>query len=86
MKVALLQDVLDNYPDKSNREWDVVFRALRVEDDEKFDNLATSIQEDGIREPIILGEDGYVWDGRSRLCVADMLAMEKVPVEFSENL
>jgi ParB-like chromosome segregation protein Spo0J len=86
MKLALLQDVLDNYQDKGDRGWETLFRNLRVESNEEIDNLATSIQEEGIKEPIILGEDGYVWEGRSRLCVADMLGIERVPVLFSEDL
>lgn len=33
-----------------------------------------------IREPVIVGYDGYVWDGRHRVVVALFLGLNKVPV------
>lgn len=48
---------------------------------ERLDELATSIQAEGIREPVLLGNDGRVWDGHHRIVVAMRLGIESVPVE-----
>src|SRR5690606_22968569 len=45
--------------------------------------LLTRIREEGIREPILLGTDGRVWDGHHRITVAMHLGLESVPVEFA---
>jgi hypothetical protein len=45
--------------------------------------LATSIQESGIRSPILIGTDGRVWDGHHRLAVAHKLGLEAVPIEWA---
>lgn len=49
----------------------------------RMDALATSMQEEGQRDPILLGTDGRVWDGHHRVCVAMRLGIEKVLVEAS---
>lgn len=59
---------------------------------EEYDNLIdqtdtqkllTRIREEGIREPILLGTDGRVWDGHHRIVIAMHLGMDSVPVEFA---
>src|SRR5690606_24415273 len=47
--------------------------------------LLTRIREEGIREPILLGTDGRVWDGHHRITVAMHLGLESVPVEFASE-
>lgn len=46
-------------------------------------DLIDSIKVDGIREPILLGTDGRVWDGHHRITVAMHLGLDSVPVEFA---
>lgn len=45
--------------------------------------LMDSIRADGIREPILLGSDGRVWDGHHRIVAATKLGFSHVPVVFS---
>jgi hypothetical protein len=45
--------------------------------------LIESIRSEGIREPVLLGNDGRVWDGHHRIVVAMHLGLDTVPVEFS---
>lgn len=59
---------------------------------EEYDNLIDQadtrkllerIRVEGIREPILLGNDGRVWDGHHRIVIAMHLGLDSVPVEFS---
>lgn len=75
-----LEWVLETYRDGDERGWDAEFEFLRREHSGQIDRLATSVQETGIQEPILLGSDGRVWDGHHRLCVASMLGLASVPV------
>ena len=59
---------------------------------EEYDNLIDQpdtqkllerIRDEGIREPILLGTDGRVWDGHHRIVVAMHLGLDSVPVEFA---
>lgn len=45
--------------------------------------LIYSIRAEGIREPILLGSDGRVWDGHHRIVAATLLGIHEVPVMFS---
>lgn len=45
--------------------------------------LLAEVREDGIREPVLLGTDGRVWDGHHRITVAMHLGLDSVPVEFA---
>ena len=48
-------------------------------------DLMYSIQTEGMKEPILLGNDGRIWDGHHRLYIADQLKLESIPVLFSAN-
>lgn len=80
-----LRAVLAGWRDGDEVGWEIEFAWLRSERQEYIDMLATSVQETGIRLPVLLGSDGRVWDGHHRLCVADMLAMDTVPCEFADS-
>ncbi|WP_217181568.1 ParB N-terminal domain-containing protein [Streptomyces sp. AC495_CC817] len=45
--------------------------------------LLASIRTEGIREPVLLGNDGRVWDGHHRIVAAMHLELDTIPVEFS---
>ena len=45
--------------------------------------LLARIKTEGIREPILLGNDGRVWDGHHRIVIAMHLGLDSVPVEWS---
>lgn len=63
--------------------WPEQFEWLRVHHSTRLRMLAKEIKAEGIREPILLGSDGRVWDGHHRLAVAMRLDIKQVPVVFS---
>lgn len=85
-----LSDVLSGWrPGSMGNEWtwqqehdDVWFHPGMAR---HTDVLATSIQENGIREPVVLGTDGRVWDGHHRIVIAMRLGIEKVPVVMADE-
>jgi ParB-like chromosome segregation protein Spo0J len=48
-------------------------------------NLIGYIAVNGISEPVLLGDDGRVWDGHHRLMVARLLGIRTVPVEYGRG-
>lgn len=47
--------------------------------------LIGDIAAHGVREPLLLGDDGRVWDGHHRLFVARLLGIETLPVEYGHS-
>lgn len=47
--------------------------------------LISDIATHGVREPLLLGDDGRVWDGHHRLLVARLLGIETLPVEYGHD-
>lgn len=41
--------------------------------------------EEVIKEPILLGDDGRVWDGHHRVCAAMYIGESSVPVEWIDE-
>ena len=44
--------------------------------------LETDIRRNGIIEPVLLGDDGRVWNGHHRIVAARRLGIVEVPVEY----
>ncbi len=76
-----LGSVLSNWRDGDDHGWATEFEWLDKNHRVQLDTLAASIQETGIQEPILLGNDGRVWDGHHPLYVALELGMTHVPVK-----
>lgn len=51
-----------------------------------MDDLATSMQTEGQREPVILGDDGRLWDGHHRVAVAMRLGIGRVLLRRYDDL
>ena len=47
---------------------------------EQMASLVADISANGVREPILLGDDGRVWDGHHRICAAIELNLTELPV------
>lgn len=73
------------YSDGDEHGWAVEFAHLREVHSDKLAALRADMQLNGIREPIVIGPDGRVWDGHHRLCIADELGMTTIPVRFDEG-
>lgn len=86
VQLMLLTDLLARWaPGSQNAEWDW---------DDEYDwcwdhhqtvmaDLVADIASTGIREPVLLGSDGRVWDGHHRICAAIHLFLTEVPVTFA---
>lgn len=60
--------------------WEQEFDILRSrEHEDVMAELRPSIAQDGIRDAVLIGTDGRVWDGHHRICVADELNA-RIPV------
>lgn len=78
-----LDELLANYRPGSQDApwtWDDEYSDLWNRDREKMTELAATIAADGIREPILLGTDGRIWDGHHRICIAIHTHHRTVPV------
>jgi hypothetical protein len=79
-EMRAVADIFLYYRDGDERGWDAEMDYLRAEHAVELYALVPSIQRKGVLEPILLGNDGRVWDGHHRLCVALDLGITHVPV------
>lgn len=77
MRVA---ELLRDYRDGEEHGWATEFRWIWFEHTQRTTALLLDALHDGIREPILLGDDGRVHDGHHRLAVAVALMLDEVPV------
>lgn len=63
--------------------WDEEWRQLDADDAEGLAELEKEIQRDGILVPVLIGNDGRLWDGHHRLRIAVRLGIGYIPVEFT---
>lgn len=73
--------ILRVYRDGDEHGWTTEFVYLWQEQTDQMLDLLESVAREGIREPILLGDDGRVWDGHHRLAVACALRIQYVPVK-----
>lgn len=78
-----ISTVLHRYRDGDEHGWDREFDLIESEFTGKLDMIATSMQESGQHDPILLGPDGRVWDGHKRLTAAHrLLGWQSVVVSY----
>lgn len=77
----LLAAILRDYTPGDGHSWDTEFEHLRAEHPEHIARLTVDIARDGQREPILLGNDGRIWDGHHRLAVLSALGSTWVKAE-----
>lgn len=77
-----LPALLTTFKDGDEHGWDVEFAYLDGIHADKLAALEQSIATYGIREPVLIGSDGRIWDGHHRLRVAHRLGFATVPVRF----
>ena len=78
----VLLDLLRDWKDGDDHGWMTEFAWLLDHHTLQLDSLLTSIRQTGMRTPVTLGDDGRVWDGHHRLCVAWLLDLVSVPVRI----
>lgn len=64
-------------------DWPWIEEYENLIDQPDTQKLLERIRVEGIREPILLGTDGRVWDGHHRIIIAMHLGLDSVPVEFA---
>lgn len=63
--------------------WDSEWSWLDAHDPEGLTELQAEIVRDGMHTPVLIGNDGRLWDGHHRLRIAVRLGMRYVPVELT---
>ena len=53
---------------------------------ERVWGLVADVRVNGVREPVLLGDDGRVWDGHHRLVAALLAGLGEVPVVHARQL
>lgn len=70
-------------PGSGDWDWPTEFADIVQEDDgATIAGLIGHIAKNGMLKPILLGDDGRVWDGHHRLLAARILGIADVPVEY----
>lgn len=81
-----LDGILDNFtPGDEDTAWSEEFRWIIENDTASTTRLLADIDDNGMRIPILLGDDGRVWNGHHRLLVARILCLTEVPVVHAED-
>lgn len=78
--------LIRNYTPGDGHTWADEFRWLEAHNGSKLLKLKSDIFVNGIREPILLGDDGRIWDGHHRIWVAQLLGIKEVPVEHAQTI
>jgi hypothetical protein len=65
--------------------WEQEWFWIDSDDDhaEEYAKLEEEIRRDGIRTPVLIGNDGRLWDGHHRLRIAVRLGIPYIPVELT---
>ena len=69
-------------PGSHDWSWQEEAYDLRLRVPAKLDALRASMAYEGVREPVVLGHDGRVWDGHHRIVAAIEAHRDHLPVEF----
>lgn len=64
--------------------WPQEFADLIRHEPDGVADLVLDVGANGVREPILLGDDGRVWDGHHRIFAA-LLTGQLVPVEYGQG-
>lgn len=75
-----LDFVMKFYKTGDEVSWDDEIRWLWLNHTNKMARILVSIAKEGIHKPILLGDDGRVWDGHHRIAAARALGLKRIPV------
>lgn len=81
-----LDYILENFtPGEEANAWSDEFVWIIENDYTHTARLAREVKRVGMNLPILLGNDGRVWNGHHRLLVALILGMTEVPVVHADD-
>lgn len=83
--VMQIDELMTLYKDGGELGWEYEFNWMRSEHSAKVSELTLSVLQNGIREPLLIGDDGRLWDGHHRLYVAYFLGFTHVPVKYARD-
>ena len=66
--------------------WHEEYEDLWERDIEGMDILCASIEREGILNPVLVGDDGRLWDGHHRVVAALALGIPEIPTISWEDL
>jgi len=78
-------DLMRDIQDGDRITWSAEFNWLRENHAPQLRALFLSVLQNGIREPLLIGDDGRLWDGHHRLYVAHSLGFKHVPVKYARQ-
>jgi hypothetical protein len=97
MRKIVMEKVMFNYPTEellrdvrvgsADWTWSEEFQLLTHDPAhaEKTAELIADLSQNGMREPIVLGGDGRLWDGHHRVVAAIHLGWKYVPATYSNG-
>lgn len=85
MHYLTVEEVMSDYLTGDGDGWFGEFKYLREEHANKIRALTRDVLMHGMKEPILLGDDGRVWDGHNRIYVAYHMGFESIPVKYARN-
>lgn len=77
-------DLLSNFKDGNETGWSAEFEWLWRFQSAHLFKLVRDIAVNGIQNPVLLGNDGRVWDGHHRIAAAVALGLEDIPTTEAE--
>lgn len=80
-----LADLLRDYTPGDGHSWDDEMQWIKANHWDRYVHMYFSIQLNGFYKPILLGDDGRVWDGHHRITAAYQLGIKHVPVEHAKG-
>ena len=80
-----VDDVMRLYTPGDEHTWAYEFATLGLHHHSTLTRLTYDIGLHGIREPLLLGNDGRLWDGHHRLLVACATGIQRVPVQHAPD-
>ena len=84
--VMSIEEVLRNYvPGSHDWSWEEEFEDLKTRDFDYLQELLVDILTHGQREPILLGNDGRVWEGHHRILVLLDLGQTHIRATFGHG-
>lgn len=87
MATMFLDDLLKLYrPGSYDWSWGAECLDIEEKFPDEVDSLLQSIRVEGIKNPVLLGGDGRIWDGHKRIYCAAILELEEVPVQHATEL
>lgn len=77
------EDIMRAFKAGDEHSWWVESMFLWRFQAEGMNSLADDMANCGMRNPVLIGNDGRVWDGHHRIVIAAGLGIPKIPVRFA---